>query len=80
MATDNVTPIQPGAEPPPPPPPAGPEVGSDTPAERHELASNLMVQAVRAAILLIDNDEQPGLAADVLCLARDRWDSVWGVP
>jgi hypothetical protein len=63
MATDNVTPIRPGT-------------GSiDTPVDQFELAQNLMVQAVRAAILLIAECEEPGLASDVLRLARDRYDS-----
>ena len=38
-----------------------------------DLAAYLMGQAVRAAILLIDEENQPDLAADVLRLARDRW-------
>jgi hypothetical protein len=72
VSDDNVTPIRAGTEPPtqPPDPPV------DTREEQLELACNLMVQAVRAAILLIEEDEQPGLAADVLRLARDRWEHV----
>jgi hypothetical protein len=66
-----VTPIRPGTESPAPP-------SADTAEERHELAVNLMIQAVRAAILLIDVDEQPGLAGDVLRLARDRLDQASG--
>ena len=50
---------------------------SDTREEQLELAGQLLAQAVRAAILLIENDEQPQLAADVLRLARDRWVSEW---
>jgi hypothetical protein len=41
------------------------------------LAGHLMRQAAQAAILLIE-ENQPHLAADVLRLARDRWDSVAG--
>lgn len=73
--SDNVTPIRPGSEPPQPPPPPLSAMG-DTREEQIELAVNLMVQAVRAAILLIDNDEEPGLASDVLRLARDRLESL----
>ena len=73
--SDNVTPIRPGSEPPQPPPPPLSAMG-DTREEQIELAVNLMAQAVRAAILLIDNDEEPGLASDVLRLARDRLESL----
>jgi hypothetical protein len=61
MATRNVTPIR----------------HADAREEQLDLAYDLVLQAVRAAILLIDNDHQPGLAADVLRLARDRFDSVY---
>jgi hypothetical protein len=53
-----------------------PAACADTPAEQYELAVNLMVQAVRAAIMLIDDGDEPGLAADVLRLARDRLESM----
>ena len=71
LSADSVTPIRPGTESPAPP-------SADTAEERYELAVNLMIQAVRAAILLIDVDEQPGLAGDVLRLARDRLDQASG--
>lgn len=35
-----------------------------------------MGQAVRAAILLLNHGERPRLAAHVLTVARDRWNSV----
>ena len=63
MSGENVTPIR------------GPD-STDTREERIELAAHLVGQAVRAAILLIEDDLQPQLAADVLRLARDRLDSV----
>lgn len=48
----------------------------DLAAEERELAACLMGQAVRAAILLLNHGERPQLAAEVLTLARDRWNSV----
>jgi hypothetical protein len=48
----------------------------DTPSNELELAGYLMARAVRAAILLIE-DEEPALAADVLRLGRDRFEPVF---
>jgi hypothetical protein len=45
---------------------------------RLELTGHLMRQAVQAAVLLIEDNKEPQVAADVLRLARDRWDSVAG--
>jgi len=78
MATDNVTPLRPGSEPPPPTTtPSDPRVA--TYEEQVELAGHLMSQAVKAAILLLADGHPQELAADVLRLARDRWDrdGVW---
>src|SRR5882724_2665713 len=46
----------------------------DTREEQLALAGHLMRQAAQAAILLVEEDEQPQIAADLLRLARDRWD------
>jgi hypothetical protein len=64
---DSVTPIRPGSE---------PDTRADTRQEQLELAGHLMSQAVRAAILLIEEMKEPQVASDVLRLARDRWDGV----
>lgn len=66
----DVTPIR-------PPEPPDPNAERESAREELELAALLMAQAVRASILLIDEDDQPHLAADVLRLARDRFESAW---
>jgi|GEM_PF-4777619 len=46
--------------------------------EKRELAAHLMAAAVRAAIILIDTEQPPMLAADILQLAREHWDRACG--
>ena len=67
MATPSISPRKSNAS------RGNPRSSADTPEERLELSAHLMVQAVQAAILLLEEDKQPQLAADVLRLARDRW-------
>jgi hypothetical protein len=62
---DNVTPIR--------------RASVDTREDQLALAGHLMRQAAQAAILLVEEDEQPQIAADLLRLARDHWDSVYRV-
>jgi hypothetical protein len=72
MKTDNVAPI-------------GRDSTADTAEAKIDHAGYLMRQAVQAAILLLAVDDPQPLArdtrqmvADVLRLARDRWDSAQG--
>ena len=50
---------------------------TDTLEEQLKLAGVLMAQATRAAIIVIESDDDPHIAADLLRLARDRWESAW---
>jgi hypothetical protein len=69
--TETITPIRPGLEPAPPASPPGLLAAA---REELEQAAYLMAQAVQAAILLLEEEKQPQLAADVLRLARRlRW-------
>jgi hypothetical protein len=69
MSTDNVTPIRPTGQ--------SEQDASSEAAEEFDMASLLMSSAMRAAILLITEVQEPELAADVLRLARDRWEPAW---
>ena len=71
----NVTPLRPGAS---PPGDLNAEALSGT-RERIDdltLTGHLLCQTIKAAIALIEDSESHKVAADVLRLARDRWEDI----